>query len=45
MAEQAGVKSVMSVSTLGALSDASENGKGDEMVSQMVDYYAEKLKT
>ena len=45
MAEQAGVESVMSVSTLGALSDASENGKGDEMVSQMVDYYAEKLKT
>ena len=45
MAEQAGVKSVMSVSTLSALSDATANGKGDEMVSQMVDYYAQKLKT
>ena len=44
MAEQAGVKSVMSVSTLGALSDANASGKGDEMVSQMVDYYVEKLK-
>ncbi len=44
MAKQAGVNSVMSVSTLGALSDATESGKGDEMVSQMVDYYAGKLK-
>ncbi len=44
MAKQAGVKSVMSVSTLGALTDATESGKGDEMVSQMVDYYAAKLK-
>jgi len=24
--------------------DANAHGKGDEMVSQMVDYYAEKLK-
>ncbi len=44
MAKQAGVNSVMSVSTLGALTDATESGKGDEMVSQMVDYYAGKLK-
>lgn len=44
MAKQAGVSSVMSVSTLGALTDATESGKGDEMVSQMVDYYAGKLK-
>lgn len=44
MAKQAGAKSIMSVSTLGALADATANGKGDEMVSQMVDYYAEKLK-
>lgn len=44
MAKQAGVTSVMSVSTLGALSDATNSGKGDEMVSQMVDYYAAKLK-
>lgn len=44
MAKQAGVQSVMSVSTLGALTDATNGGKGDEMVSQMVDYYAGKLK-
>ena len=45
MAEQAGVESVMSGSTLGALNDANKLGKGEEMVSQMVDYYAGKLKT
>ena len=45
MAEQAGVESVMSGSTLGALNDANKLGKGEEMVSQMVDYYASKLKT
>lgn len=44
MAEQAGVESVMSVSTLSALKDAEQQGKGEEMVSQMVDYYAAKLK-
>ncbi len=44
MAQQAGVKSVMSASTLAALSDANATGRGDEMVSQMVDYYASKLK-
>ena len=44
MAEQAGVESVMSGSTLGALNDANKLGKGEEMVSQMVDYYAGKLK-
>jgi len=45
MAEQAGVKSVMSASTLSALNDANQLGKGEEMVSQMVDYYTGKLKT
>ncbi len=45
MAEQAGVESIMSQSTLKGLSGATEAGKGDEMVSQMVDYYAEKMKT
>lgn len=44
MAEQANVKSVMSQSTLSALSDADKTGKGEEMVSQMVDYYCEKMK-
>ena len=43
MAEQAGVQSVMSSAPLGALRDADESGKGEEMVSQMVDYYAAKL--
>ena len=45
MAEQAGVESIMSGSTLSALNDANKLGKGEEMVSQMVDYYAGKLKT
>ena len=45
MAEQAGVESIMSGSTLSALNDANKHGKGEEMVSQMVDYYAGKLKT
>ncbi len=45
MAEQAGVESVMSGSTLAALNDANKIGKGEEMVSQMVDYYSAKLKT
>ena len=44
MAEQADVKSIMSQSTLSALSDADSAGKGEEMVSQMVDYYCEKMK-
>ena len=44
MAEQAGVESVMSGSTLSALNDPNQLGKGEEMVSQMVDYYTGKLK-
>ncbi|WP_298261156.1 NAD(P)-dependent oxidoreductase [uncultured Litoreibacter sp.] len=44
MAEDAGVNSVMSTSTLHALSTARDEGRGDDMVSQMVDFYAEKLK-
>lgn len=43
MAEQAGVKSIMSESTLNALNDANDAGKGESMVSQMVDHYSEKL--
>jgi len=45
MAEQADVKSIMSQSTISALSDADKTGKGDEMVSQMVDYYSGKMKS
>jgi len=44
MARDAGVESVMSTSTLKALSDAKAAGRGDKMVSQMVDYFAEKFK-
>jgi 2-hydroxy-3-oxopropionate reductase len=43
MAEDAGVDSVMSKGTLAALSDARDNGQADDMVSQMVDYYAAKF--
>ncbi|MGC1494232.1 MAG: NAD(P)-dependent oxidoreductase [Sulfitobacter sp.] len=44
MAEEAGVDSVMSKSTLAALNDARDSGQGDDMVSQMVDYYVKKFK-
>ncbi len=43
MAEDAGIDSVMSKGTLAALNDARENGQADDMVSQMVDYYAQKF--
>lgn len=43
MAEDAGVESVMSKGTLAALNDARDNGQADDMVSQMVDYYAKKF--
>ena len=45
MAEQAGASSIMSKSTLAALADATDSGQGDAMVSQMVDYYSQKLKS
>ncbi|MEM8654734.1 MAG: NAD(P)-dependent oxidoreductase [Pseudomonadota bacterium] len=44
MASDAGVESVMSKCALGALSDARDTGRADEMVSQMVDYYADRFK-
>ncbi len=44
MAKDAGTASVMATGALTGLNAAVEAGKGDEMVSQMVDYYAEKLK-
>lgn len=43
MAEDAGINSVMSKGTLAALNDARDNGQADDMVSQMVDYYAQKF--
>ena len=44
MAEDAGVDSVMSKSTMAALNDARDSGQADEMVSQMVDYYTRRFK-
>ena len=43
MSEDLGAESIMSRSTLGALRDARDTGRGDDMVSQMVDYYAAKF--
>ena len=43
MADDAGVASVMSQGTLSALEDARDSGQADDMVSQMVDYYARKF--
>lgn len=43
MAKDAGVQSVMSGAALGALSSATDEGRGDDMVSQMVDFYASKF--
>jgi len=45
MAKDAGVESVMSQSTLAALTDARDNGQADDMVSQMVDYYVNRFKS
>lgn len=44
MARDAGANSVMAQGALGALRAATDAGHGDEMVSQMVDFYAAKLK-
>jgi 2-hydroxy-3-oxopropionate reductase len=44
MADDAGVESIMSKGPLAALNDARDNGQADEMVSQMVDYYARRFK-
>ncbi|WP_342077622.1 NAD(P)-dependent oxidoreductase [Yoonia sp. SS1-5] len=41
MAEAAGVQSIMSTGTLKALGTATEDGRGDQMVSQMVDFFAD----
>ncbi|WP_415401196.1 NAD(P)-dependent oxidoreductase [Tateyamaria sp. SN3-11] len=44
MASDAGAESIMSKCALGALSDARDSGRADDMVSQMVDYYADRFK-
>ncbi|MFK7870030.1 MAG: NAD(P)-dependent oxidoreductase [Roseobacter sp.] len=43
MAEDAGIDSVMSKGALGALRQATQDGHGDKMVSQMIDVYAERF--
>ncbi|MEP2030207.1 MAG: NAD(P)-dependent oxidoreductase [Paracoccaceae bacterium] len=45
MAQEAGVDSIMSKGTLAALNEARDSGQADDMVSQMVDYYAKKFET
>jgi 2-hydroxy-3-oxopropionate reductase len=44
MAEDAGIDSIMSKGTLTALTEARDAGQGDDMVSQMVDFYAKRFK-
>ncbi|EPX81094.1 NAD(P)-dependent oxidoreductase [Litoreibacter arenae] len=44
MADDAGVDSIMSKCTLSALQTARDEGRGDDMVSQMLDFYVAKLK-
>lgn len=43
MAEDAGVDSIMSKCALAALNEARDSGRADNMVSQMVDFYAAKF--
>ncbi|MFY0682678.1 MAG: NAD(P)-dependent oxidoreductase [Thalassovita sp.] len=44
MVKDAGKESIMAKGTLGALKGATDGGQGDEMVSQMVDFYSKHLK-
>lgn len=44
MAKDADVATIMSRSTLEALETARDDGRGDDMVSQMVDFYADRFK-
>ena len=44
MASDAGVESIMSKCALSALSTARDAGQADDMVSQMVDFYADRFK-
>ena len=43
MADDAGVDSIMSKCASAALNEARDNGRADDMVSQMVDFYAAKF--
>lgn len=43
MSSDAGAESIMSQSTLKALQNATDAGQGEEMVSQMYDYYSKAL--
>lgn len=43
MADEAGVDSLMSKGTLTALTEARDQGQGEQMVSQMVDYYTKRF--
>lgn len=43
MAKDAGVDSIMAKGTLGALRGATDDGRGDEMVSQITDYYSKRF--
>jgi 2-hydroxy-3-oxopropionate reductase len=43
MAEDAGIDSVMSKGTLAALTEARDSGQADDMVSQIVDFYANRF--
>lgn len=45
MAEDMGATSIMSQSTLSALTGARDAGRGEDMISQMTDYYAAKFET
>jgi len=44
MASDAGVDSIMSKCALSALNEARDGGRADDMVSQMVDFYADRFK-
>ena len=44
MAQETGVESVMAKGALGALRSATEEGRGNDMVSQMIDFYAARFK-
>jgi len=44
MAQDSGVDSIMSKSTQSALTNAVDEGRGDDMVSQMLDFYINRFK-
>jgi 2-hydroxy-3-oxopropionate reductase len=44
MTRDAGAPSIMAAGALGALRDATENGRGEALVPEMVDYFGDRLK-